>query len=381
MAGSFLAPVANLRRRDIEELSRSIRPATQKIKQVRLRFPELWWANLSNLQKAIRRGNLWQAVESAERLYRHDPAKLRRRLAVVALEDVSFGDLRTVATVLQYTLDAPKEPCEADLGVCLALVEQMATTVKDRISAELIGASVDSPQSRDRVLTIAELSVRECVRRYTDEKADIRDRCAAGLALAGALKADDRRVGPRDRRALIDSLQSMRIPDAVNVIVKLALRLGSEPTALATTIPVLYSRIQTEDVSVVVSRLPDAVPIAGLLSPAYDRHTRTGLRALLKFRTQWQPLKEFLQMSLPNPAQAVATLAFRAEGSAVDRELRCAFGDEVFKMNEEAQSEAIGLPYVLLPMAKLLFLNGLPALNEFRRQAAEAELAVLRSSG
>jgi replication-associated recombination protein RarA len=71
---------------------------TQYLKQdAPLATPSQWWITLSNLQKAIRRGNLAQATLSANLLYRTDRAKLIRRMAVIALEDVGFGNLRLVS--------------------------------------------------------------------------------------------------------------------------------------------------------------------------------------------------------------------------------------------------------------------------------------------
>src|SRR5687768_18338388 len=80
---SYVAPIEALARRDLEALSQSI--VTQKLQDLRLPYPEARWLHLSNLQKAIRRGDVAQALNSAERLYRQDPVKLRRRLAVIAL--------------------------------------------------------------------------------------------------------------------------------------------------------------------------------------------------------------------------------------------------------------------------------------------------------
>jgi hypothetical protein len=64
--------------------------------------------------------------------------------------------------------------------------------------------------------------------------------------------------------------------------------------------------------------------------------------------------------------------------SALDREISCDLGDQVFAGNDEAQCDAIGMAYAALPEAKRLFLEGLPVLNGFRREAAAAEL---RSQG
>ena len=369
---SYLAPIEALARRDLEALSQSI--VTQKPQDLHLPYPEARWLHLSNLQKAIRRGDVAQALDSAERLYHQDAAKLRRRLAVIALEDLSFGDLQLTATALTYTALAAKQPGEADLERCLGLVEQMASTAKDRMVAELIGAAMDSPKRRDSVLKIAAAGAQACAALYRAEEADPRDRSLAGFALVGALNVDGRRVGARDRNALVAAATAMDLPDAALLILECALRIGGEVAALAVNVPILYRQMRDQAIRVERVPLPEATVIEGLISSALDQHTRAGLRALSTYRLRWKPLAQFLRKNVGDPRSAIHTLAFRTEGSALDREITCALGDQVFAWNEEAQCDAIGMEYAALPAAKHLFLGGLPALNAFRQQAIATEL-------
>jgi hypothetical protein len=364
-------------RRDIEALARSIQPSTQKPRDVRLPYPQARWTNLSNLQKAVRRGDVPQAVESAERLHHHDATKVRRRLAVIALEDLSYGDLQLTATALTYAVVAAKQVSGADLECCLGLAEQMASTTKDRILAELVGAAVDSPKRRDSILEIAHSGVQECAALYRDEDADPRDRSVAGLALAGALTLNGKRAGTRDRNALIAAAMDMGLPEAVQVILECSLKIGGEMAALAVNVPVLYRAMRAQVVRIERAPLPEATVIEGLISVACDQHTRAGLRALHTYRQKWRPLAQFLRKNVGDPRAAIKTLAFRAEGSALDREIVCPLGDQVFARNEEAQCDAIGMDYAALPAAKHLFLAGLPVLNALRQQAIAAELRAL----
>lgn len=369
---SYLAPIEALARRDLDALSQSI--VTQKSKDLRLPYPAAWWLHLSNLQKAIRRGDVAQALDSAERLYRQDPVKLRRRLAVIALEDVSFGHLLIAAITTIYTASAEKHASEQDLARCLGFVQELACGAKDRLIAELIGASTDSPKRRDSILKIAAAGAGACVALYRDKDADLRDRSVAGLALAGALIVDGKRVGERDRNALVAAASAMDLPDVARLIVECSLKIGGEVAALAVNVPVLYKRMRDQVARVERPQLPEAILIEGLISAAYDQHTRAGLRALSTYRLRWKPLAQFLRKNVGDPSAAIKTLAFRVEGSALDRELVCALGDEVFAWNEEAQCDAIGMEYAALPAAKHLFLGGLPALNVFRQQAIATEL-------
>jgi hypothetical protein len=369
---AFLAPVEALTRNDVENLPNALR--TQKSQDLHLSHPQARWLHLSGLQKAIRRGGVAEALDSAERLYHEDPVKVRRRLAVIALEDISYGDLLTTATALMYAVVAAKQAGQADLERCLGLVEQMASATKDRILAELIGGAVDSPKRRDSILKIAHSGVQDCAALYRDEEADPRDRSAAGLALAGALSLDGKRIGTRDRNALIAAAMGMDLPDAAHVILECSLKIGGEIAALAVNVPVLYREMRAQVVRIERAPLPEATVIEGLISVAYDQHTRAGLRALSAYPVKWKPLSQFLRKNVGDPRAATKTFAFRAEGSALNREIVCPLGDQIFNWNEEAQCDAIGMAYAALPAAKHLFLAGLPVLNALRQQAMAAEL-------
>jgi hypothetical protein len=374
---SYLAPVEALTRRDLEALPHTLSTQKPRARDVRLPYAAAWWTNLSNLQKAIRRGDAVQSVESAEKLHHHNAAKLRRRLAVIAVEDVSYGDLQLTATALTYAVLAAKQASETDLECCLGLAEQMASATKDRILAELVGAAVDSPKRRASILKVADGGVQECAAIFLDEEADPRDRSVAGLALAGALNLDGKRVGTRDRNALIAAAMDMDLPEAVQVILECALKVGGEVAALAVNVPVLYRGMRAQVARIERAPLPEATVIEGLISAAYDQHTRAGLRALSAYRIRWKPLAQFLRKNVGDPRAGTKTFAFRAEGSALDREIVCRLGDEVFARNEEAQCDAIGMEYPALPAAKHLFRAGLPVLNALRQQAIAAELRAL----
>jgi hypothetical protein len=373
---SFLAPVEALTRNDVENLPKTL--ATQKSRDVRLPYPAAWWLHLSGLQKAIRRGAVAEALDSAERLYHEDPVKVRRRLATIGLEDISFGDLAVVSAALMYAVTAEKQPSQQDLERCLGLVAQMAGSTKDRLVCELVGAACDPPTRRADILKIGNAGALECASLYRDEDADPRDRTLAALALAGSLKnVDGERIGTRDLKALVAAAMKMDLPDAVMLILESGLRLGGEVAALSAVLPVLYKEMREQIVRIERLPLPEAPLIGGVLAPAYDKHVHAGLRSLQRYGAGWRPLAEFLRKhvrDLVRDPHAIHTICFRAEGALLDREIVCPLGDEIFRLNEQAQAAALGLDYSLLPEAKRLFLEGLPILNDLRRQAIAAEL-------
>jgi hypothetical protein len=169
----------------------------------------------------------------------------------------------------------------------------------------------------------------------------------------------------------------MDLPDAAVLILEYGLKIGGEIAALAVNVPILYGRMRGQVICIERVPLPEATVIEGLISTAYDQHTRAGLRALSTYRLRWKPLAEFFRKNVGDPRGGIHRLAFRTEGSALNREVVCPLGDQVFAWNEEAQCAAMRLEYAALPAAKRLFITGLPVLNAFRRQAIAAELRAL----
>ena len=99
------------------------------------------WRLVSNLHKAIRRGNASLAIASALSLLEIDPGYLLRRLPVIALEDVSFGNLHLCALILA---SAGRRRFLERLGIeCVIakLVGDLAASPKSRTGCDLISLS------------------------------------------------------------------------------------------------------------------------------------------------------------------------------------------------------------------------------------------------
>ena len=377
----FLGDIARLSADQVMALAGAVKPSPVGDSSPKIDHPSLWWNTLSNLQKAIRRGDVGQARTSTTRLYIANRGKLVRRLCVIALEDVAFGDIELVAKVIGYAalrkIERKSVVWLEDLGKCLTLAEAMARSVKDRSACELAVASTWDAAHVDAVRRGTQFASAVCAEIYRDETCSLSWRCVAGWSLIGKPVRNHERLGTPNREALTAALHGMKLPDAIIFIAEKALAFGAEVAGLGANIPILYARMAEQKVQVRVNPLPRAELIRGLLSMAYDKHTRVGLRALAGYRTHCRELREFLRDIGVDARRVVGNLAFMSEGSVVDREIRCPLGDELYTLNEQAQCAAIGLPHSALPEAKQLFLGNLATLNEFRRSAAASEIAAL----
>lgn len=336
--------------------------------------PNLWWNTLSNLQKAIRRGDQDQAIISAILLFNTDRIKFLRRMCVIALEDIGFGNIKLVSKILTYA-DAHKKinrltAHTEELGECLALVIDLAQSVKDRSPCQLAVAAKGATGSIARV---GRLTPERCAAIYGDESADLHVRCLAGRSLTGSLSIDKLRIGKADRKAYMVALAKLDLPARIISIAELGAGLGGEVAGLAVNVPILYRPMKKESRKIRMNQLPPAELIRGLLSAAYDKHTLEGKYALAAFAANCNPLRQFSERQRVQARRIIGFLVFMAEGSVVDRDIRCSLTDELYAANEKELCSRMGLSYSALAEAKDILLGNLELLNHHRRRIAEAQ--------
>jgi len=336
--------------------------------------PNFWWNTLSNLQKAIRRGDQAQAGVSSVLLYNTDRLKFLRRLGVIALEDVGFGNIKLVSKILNYA-DSHKRTCRPtahteERNESLALVSELAGSVKDRSPCQL---AVASKMCADSIARVARLTPEKCAAVYGDEANDMTLRCLAGRSLTGSLSIDKLRIGKADRKAFLTALTKLDLPDRIVSIAEIGASFGGEVAGLGINIPILYRLMKEETRKIRVNQLPPAELIRGLLSASYDMHTLEGKYALAAFAGNCTPLRQFAERHGAQVKKIVGLLTFMSEGSVVDRSVRCSLTDELYAMNEKALCARIGLPYSVLSEGKEIILANLDLLNRHRRRIAEAQ--------
>lgn len=336
--------------------------------------PNLWWNTLSNLQKAIRRRDQDQAMISAILLFNTDRIKFLRRMSVIALEDIGFGNIKLVSKILDYAdshkkIRGPTAHTE-ELSECLALVAELAQSVKDRSPCQLAVAAKGCAGSIARV---GRLPPERCAAIYGDESADLHMRCLAGRSLTGSLSIEKLRIGKADRKAYMAALTKLDLPARIISIAEIGAGLGGEVAGLAVNVPILYRPMKMESRTTRINRLPPAELIRGLLSAAYDKHTLEGKYALAAFAANCNPLRQFSEKQGVQARRIIGFLVFMAEGSVVDRDVRCSLTDQLYASNEKELCSRMGLSYSALPEAKDILLSNLDFLNRHRRRIAEAQ--------
>src|SRR5690606_458945 len=89
------------------------------------------WVAASGLQKSIRRGNTEIAAMCAETLLLLDPSYAWRRLPIIALEDVGFGNRLLSAVVIEASRSSLFRSKLSPRAVLHCLIDALTTSVKD----------------------------------------------------------------------------------------------------------------------------------------------------------------------------------------------------------------------------------------------------------
>lgn len=98
-------------------------------------------------QKSIRRGRVDYAVSCALALHAINPDYVWRRIRIIALEDISIGDIELVAQILAI---AGKRTLQAKIGesrLLASLVARMAYSAKSRTACDVLSWAAAHPDS------------------------------------------------------------------------------------------------------------------------------------------------------------------------------------------------------------------------------------------
>ena len=222
------------------------------------------------MQKAIRRGHTEAALIAADSLLQVDATYLWRRLKVVALEDVGMADPVACALVLQAVRDGNFRRKLGERRCLAALVDGLATAVKDRSLTHLLLLNHNRPPP------------------------------------------------PPMWAKYVDSL---KLPW---LIAYLAER-GRSAEKLGVQVPLLYDRmpIETEVITLPPDPYGDEI-IAGLPACAFDQHTSEGKRAIAYFAVACNGVREFYERNRIDKLKTAGIALFFLEGRVLDRKLEWA---------------------------------------------------------
>lgn len=258
------------------------------------------WRLASSLQKAIRRGDVPAAMRAAHACHGVDPAYLRKRLVVCAIEDVMLGHVRAVAWTLALMGNHLARRAAGELKAAVWLAQALASEAKDRTACNLILA-VDFDRDRhQRTEAMAAWPDDKLAAWAIDLDRPLVDRMASAWMLAGTkrfpnLNAPDWNERPRDR--LMSLMVRSGMPLVLCYIADRAAVRGAG--CMHAALLMMWQMIQRDEAELrfLPGELPDDPGVGQLLSCAYDMHTRQGQAAITRM------------MALPDVSKALAQVA------------------------------------------------------------------------
>ncbi|RZA11479.1 MAG: hypothetical protein EOP02_32205, partial [Proteobacteria bacterium] len=265
------------------------------------------WIVRSALQKAVRRGQAHRAMQLGQRLRDLDSDHLWRSLAVIAVEDVGFGDADMVTYTTAAISKTVRKLVSDDHRLMGALIRRMCAAPKSRACCEL-SIAVDLGRS-DLIESMALQSDRDLVAALQGRN------CGAVYVALGLVRGEFR--GHRARtgipRPLVEEIVADRIgrtPAAARAAVH-AFRRPVDTMSLA-VLPVTRLWLDQKDIKEhdELGAWPPSAEIGGFATEAWDVHTRAGGMALRAFYTS-------LCRRHPWVAAIPAQKASRALGAAV----------------------------------------------------------------
>lgn len=258
------------------------------------------WRLASCLQKAIRRGDISAAMRAAHACHAVDPAYLRKRLVVIAIEDVMLGNLLAVAWTLALAGKHVARRAAGDLKAAVWLAKALASGAMDRTACNLVVA-VDFDRARHPEMeTLAAWSDEALADAAIDLERSVVDRMAATWMLAGTKRFPNLHApswNDRPRGRLMSLMVRAGMPLVLCYLAdRAAIRGGG--CMHASLLP-MWQMIQADEdqLRFVPGDLPDDPGLGQLLSCSYDMHTRPGQAAIKRL------------MSVPVVADALARVS------------------------------------------------------------------------
>lgn len=333
------------------------------------------WIASSSLQKNERRGCLNQALHAVDILLEQAPDRFWRRISVIALEDVSIGDLDIVRkALLMAGRKAVRTGGGGERENALHITELLCRALKFRGCCDLAVIADLAPEYRQTRIDFADLSQNELADILIGA-GSLPVRLLAAWYLAGTTRFPGVNLHPREGspRLLLEVFETLGLPPEIIEIVGLGMARMREPHPLA--LPLIWLSATTAgDCRIETNNLKPSPTVAGWPAYALDMHTRPGRKAIELFGRRCEPLRRLVEQQLPPSARPdfLGSLVFRAEGALVDRRLLYKGANELLHAATIAQLTHTGMPQNLAMEALEVTRQHLELLHSCRLEIAGA---------
>ncbi|NIT54892.1 MAG: hypothetical protein GWN00_01190 [Aliifodinibius sp.] len=338
--------------------------------------PQAKWVVTSALQKAIRRGQVEDARDYASALFDKEASYIVRRLAVIALEDVSVANIKAVAYALALVGKIKWIRANGGHSLFSWVAGNLASGETSRIACDIACIGGLDPKLQPEIKSWAGSYDSELLEEvFTSNSYTIGERHLAGLALIGALhtKENGKVIYSTKNEEVFDKcLDRMEVPTLIRYLVYKGRKANAE--GLFVGLILAWQRLKGLE-SAEDDESPELEPedllgygyLGGVVSSAYDMHTAVGKKAIRLFAKEVPEIKDFLRKN-KFTERFLFSAIFNTEGTA----LRKPF-DNIVTRNFETLNRHINITRFNTDEATLsemygLVIQNLTRLNDIRER-------------
>lgn len=301
------------------------------------------WLLSSALQKLIRRGEGQAAVAAALALHGLDPAYLRRRLPIIAVEDVGIGDLSACADVLALCSSAFWWEPERGARTISIAVCSMSDARKSRAACDALCWS-EAERSLGKGTLPVDASARELIDVACDGGAELLSRIDALRTLGGLTVRERgafRTLRKWDRDGLLAVARELALPPAIEWLLHHQPRTAS----LAALLPIVYEMSRERGGGIRVTPVPTTWGDGGVPLCAVDQYTSLGRLAIRRLAHEESDLRESLLLTTTarRVADVLGLVVFQSEGCLLDREVTSDALSDLKSICEARELQAAGM--------------------------------------
>ncbi len=317
------------------------------------------WMLVSNLHKSIRFGLVEQASATADALHLCDPGYFYRRLPVIALEDVSLGNLPVCFEILTLCRDLTLRRKFQGRGLARYIGAKLAATHKSRSACDLlslVGTSDARPAGFGCTpVDGAELDI------ASSDREPIRTRAAVLLKLDQGLSED----GGNSRASLGVVASRLGLP---SLLID-TLMCGGSTHGLNAMLALIYELMAQRPLRVEVASTNLAPLDNSILCAAADQYTRLGREAIGRWMRSTRELSALLKMKGSQKATEIVGMAlFHIEGSLLNTRLTNDCLEILREETERAELARLGISPNSSAELYAVMRSNLGALNDTRRK-------------
>lgn len=343
-------------------------------------LPSSAWISANNIslitscwQKSIRRGRVEDAVICALALHAINPDYVWRRIRIIALEDISLGDIEIVAQILAI---AGKRTLQAKIGesrLLVSLTSRMAGSIKSRTACDLISWATAHAESEVLRQSLAVSSPQNWLALFAQQDLPLWQAAVIVQLIAGHTERAGQRFITLSRPSSSLRAKLLDVSDVPPMVRYVAEKGGA---SYGLNIALVLAWLQSKGKGVVKynpARSEASEEMIGNM-PAYSYCMYSGLgqaafRLFMKSKSELRNI--FEESRLIDPLLALGYLVFQVEGAFLAKANVFDSSLEITQSSDCAELTKIGFQASRLEFLQKLTIASIPLINLARKSIEE----------